>query len=95
VPAYVTPVFDNCRPADVASEIVGTKIRGEFLPRFFEDFGEIWSKRRKDFIEAIPDFYIAVLESLLNGSMGPVRELRDHLAVQSDASTKFDSRLRA
>jgi hypothetical protein len=82
------------KPSDVTRAEVSLRIRNELLPRFFSDFADIWLGRRKDFNEAIPDFYINVLESLLTGPMGPVRELRDYLGVQSEASKAFDSRLR-
>jgi methylase of polypeptide subunit release factors len=82
------------KPVDVTRAEVSLKIQNELLPRFFTDFADIWLERRKDFNEAIPDFYITVLESLLTGPMGPVRELRDYLGVHAEASKSFDSRLR-
>jgi methylase of polypeptide subunit release factors len=82
------------KPSDVTRAEVGLRIQNEFLPRFFANFAEIWLERRKDFNEAIPEFYISVLESLLAGPMGPVRELRDYLGVQAERSKIFDARLR-
>lgn len=81
-------------PSDVTRPEVIAKIRDHFLPGFFTEFGEIWSGRKKDTGQAPSDFYIAVLETYLSGPMGPVRELRDYLALESDRSPAFDARLR-
>jgi hypothetical protein len=82
------------KPTDVTRAEVGLKIQNDFLPRFFTNFADIWLERRKDFNEGIPEFYITVLESLLSGPMGPVRELRDYLGVQAEKLKIFDKRLR-
>jgi hypothetical protein len=74
------------KPSDVTRAEVGLRIQNELLSRFFADFAEIYLEHRKDFNESIPDFYITVLESLLTGPMGPVREPRDYLGVQSDTN---------
>jgi hypothetical protein len=81
-------------PTDVTRAEVIAKIRDSFLPEFFTDFGDIWLGRKKDIAQPPQDFYIAVLETHLSGPMGPVRELRDYLALQADRNPAFDSRLR-
>src|SRR5947209_12585547 len=81
-------------PTDVTRAEVNAKIRDEFLPKFFADFGDVYLGRKKDVAPPPQDFYIGVLESHLAGPMGPVRELRDYLALQADQNTAFDSRLR-
>jgi hypothetical protein len=82
------------RPEDVARAGVQATIRSDFLPRFFLDFADIWLGRKKDVRPLPADFYVAVLESHLLGPMGPVRELRDYLAVEADRNKAFDTRLR-
>jgi hypothetical protein len=83
------------KPGDVAREAITARIRDDFLPRFFSDFGAIWSGRVKDFAQAPHEFYVAVLESHLGGPMGPVRELVDYLQVEADRDRSFDARLRS
>ncbi|HEX8069902.1 MAG TPA: N-6 DNA methylase [Pyrinomonadaceae bacterium] len=80
-------------PTDVARAEVTARIRDEFLPRFFSAFADIYSGRKKE-VAPPQDFYIAVLESHLAGPMGPVRELRDYLALRADRDPAFDARLR-
>lgn len=82
------------KPAEVTRAEVITRIREQFLPKFYRDFGEIWSGRVKDVALPPSDFYITVLETHLAGPMGPVRELRDYLGLKSDQSPPFDARLR-
>lgn len=82
------------RPTDVTHAEVTKRIKEEFLPKFFSDFADIYLGRVKDVAPPPPEFYIAVLESHLSGPMGPVRELRDYLALQSREDKAFDSRLR-
>lgn len=86
--------FELNRPADVTRPEVIAAIRDKFLPTFFTDFGEIWLERKKDLRPLPADFWVAVVESYLTGPMGPVRELRDYLALESDQSKTFDARLR-
>jgi N-6 DNA methylase len=81
-------------PADVTRAEVIARIRDEFLPRFFSDFGEILLGRKKDLGQPPWDFYVAVLESHLAGPRGPVRELRDYLALEADRNKSFEARLR-
>ncbi|MBI1955938.1 MAG: SAM-dependent DNA methyltransferase [Acidobacteria bacterium] len=81
-------------PADLTRPEVVATIRDKFLPRFFEEFADIWLERKKD-LRPLPDvFYVTVIESHLTGPMGPVRELRDYLSLESQRSKTFDSRLR-
>lgn len=82
------------RPTDVTRAEVIKKLREDFLPKFFSDFADIWLERPREVPPPPQEFYITVLESHLSGPMGPVRELRDYLALQSEKSTAFDSRLR-
>lgn len=82
------------RPEDVTRPDVRARLQEEFLPRFFAEFAQIWLGRKKDFALPPSDFYVAVLESHLNGPMGPVRELRDFLTSESSRSKPFDARLR-
>ncbi len=82
------------QPGEVAHAEVIAKIRDEFLPKFYADFGDVWLGRKKDIAPAPSDFYIAVLETHLAGPRGPVRELRDYLALQAGASSAFDAQLR-
>jgi hypothetical protein len=82
------------RPTDVTRAEVIAEIRDKFLPQFFTDFGDIYSGVRQDVARPPQDFYIAVLETHLSGPMGPVRELRDHLGLQSSQNAVFDARLR-
>ena len=85
--------LDN--PSDVTRPDVVKNLQEEFLPKFFTDFAEVWSGRRKDFGLPPSDFYVVVLESHLTGPMGPVRELRDHLIAESARSPSFKERLRS
>ena len=82
-------------PADVTRAEVIARIRDQFLPKFFAEFGDIYLQRKKD--QGLPpsDFYITVLETHLSGPLGPVRELRDYVAVESNRSRAFDTRLRS
>ncbi len=82
------------KPTDVTRAEVIEKIRTEFLPRFFADFTDIYLERRRDTGLSPSDFYIAVLESHLCGPMGPVRELSDHLALESNRNRAFEARLK-
>lgn len=82
------------KPSDVTHPEVIGKLRDDFLPKFFYDFADIWSGRKADLGQRPSDFYVAVLESHLSGPMGPVRELRDYLATESDRNRTFDARLR-
>lgn len=82
------------KPSDVARAEVIAKIRDEFLLRFFADFGDIWLGRKKDLGQPPWEFYVTVLETHLSGPMGPVRELRDYLALECEHSRAFDNRLR-
>jgi len=81
-------------PTEVNHAEVIKRIKEEFLPKFFSDFADIYLGRVKDVTPPPPEFYIAVLESHLSGPMGPVRELRDYLALQSRENKAFNSRLR-
>jgi len=81
-------------PADITRAEVTAKVRDQFLPKFFADFGDIWTGRKTDLGQAPSDFYITVLETYLSGPMGPVRELRDYLAVEAERHRAFDARLR-
>src|SRR5712692_2575030 len=81
-------------PTDVTRAEVIARIRDEFLPRFFTDFAEIWLGRKKDLGQPPWDFYVAVIESHLSGPRGPVRELRDYLALEADRNKTFGARLR-
>ncbi|MGH9752464.1 MAG: HsdM family class I SAM-dependent methyltransferase, partial [Blastocatellia bacterium] len=81
------------KPTDVAREAVSKKIREEFLPKFFADFGEIYKGVKPNLGQPPSEFYVAVLETHLSGPMGPVRELRDYLEVTANSDKRFDSRL--
>ncbi len=81
-------------PTDVTRAEVIRKIKEEFLPNFFSDFADIWLERPREVAQPPQEFYITVLETHLSGPMGPVRELRDYLSLQSEKSKPFDSRLR-
>lgn len=96
------PLYERCigewrlglelnRPTDVERPDVKKRIYEELLPHFFGDFAEIYLQRRKDFALPLSDLYITVLESHLGGPMGPVRELKDFLAVQCDSNKRFES----
>ncbi|MGE0126892.1 MAG: class I SAM-dependent DNA methyltransferase [Blastocatellales bacterium] len=82
------------KPTDVAREAVIKKIRDEFLPKFFTEFGEIYQGVKPNLGLPPSEFYIAVLETHLSGPMGPVRELRDHLEVTANSDKSFDARLK-
>jgi hypothetical protein len=82
------------KPTDVSRAEVAARIRDEFLLRFFSDFSDIWLERKADLGLAPSDFYVTVLETHLSGPMGPVRELRDYLALESDRNRAFDAQLR-
>jgi len=81
-------------PADVSRAEVIAKVRDNFLPKFFGDFADLWLERKPDLALPPQDFYITVLETHLSGPMGPVRELRDYLSLESEQNRPFDSRLR-
>lgn len=81
-------------PGDLTRPEVIAIIRDRFLPRFFRDFSDIWLEKKKDVRPLPADFYVSVLESHLTGPLGPVRELRDYLALESQHSKTFDNRLR-
>ncbi|MGH9396963.1 MAG: HsdM family class I SAM-dependent methyltransferase, partial [Terriglobia bacterium] len=83
------------QPSDVARSEVSAKLRDVFLPQFFTAFGDIWLNKKSDVRPLPADFWVAVLESHLAGPMGPVRELRDYLAVESERNKTFDNRLRS
>jgi hypothetical protein len=84
------------RPTDVGLAEVQDKLFSQFLPKVFSDVSAIFAGKRKgDFSLAPSEFYIAVLESHLSGPRGPVRELRDYLALKAEKDTAFDTRLRA
>lgn len=82
------------KPTDITRAEVVAKIRDEFLLRFFTDFADIYEGRKKDLGQPPSEFYITVLETHLSGPMGPVRELRDYLALESEHDRAFDARLR-
>jgi N-6 DNA Methylase len=82
------------KPGDVAREAVSKKIREEFLPKFFADFGEIYQGVKPNLGQPPSEFYVAVLETHLSGPMGPVRELRDYLENTANSDKSFDARLR-
>jgi hypothetical protein len=82
------------RSTDVTRPKVEARIRGEFLPRFFSDYAEVWAGRKPSFTELPSDLYISILESHLAGPMGPVRKTRDFLALSVDSSKTFDAQLR-
>ncbi len=81
-------------PADVMRAEVIARLRDQFLPTFYKSFSDIWTGQVTDVSLPPSDFYITVLESHLAGPMGPVRELRDYLGLQSDQNAVFDARLR-
>ena len=82
------------KPTDVTRELVNQKLRAEFLPKFFADFGEIYQGVKPNLGQQPSEFYVAVLESHLAGPMGPVRELRDYLEVEANGNKIFDAQLR-
>lgn len=82
------------RPADVIRAEVISRLRDQFLPTFYKAFSDIYTGQVRDVSLPPSDFYITVLESHLAGPMGPVRELRDYLGLQSDQNAVFDARLR-
>lgn len=82
------------KPADVARELVSQKLRAEFLPKFFADFGEIYQGVKPNLGQPPAEFYVAVLETHLAGPLGPVRELRDYLEVEAERNKAFDAQLR-
>src|SRR5258706_4723832 len=82
------------QPADVMRAEVIARLRDQFLPTFYKAFSDIWTGEVSDVSLPPSDFYITVLESHLAGPMGPVRELRDYLGLQSDQNAVFDARLR-
>jgi len=83
------------RPEDVTRPEVKGKLQDDFLPRFFADFAEIYSGRKRDLGQPPSDFYVSVLESHLSGPSGPVRELRDYLESESGRAPVFKARLRS
>jgi hypothetical protein len=83
------------RPEDVTRPEVKGKLQDDFLPRFFSDFAEIYSGRKRDLGQPPSDFYVSVLESHLAGPSGPVRELRDYLESESGRAPVFKARLRS
>lgn len=82
------------KPTDVTRELVNQKLRAEFLPKFFADFGQIYQGVKPNLGQQPSEFYVAVLESHLSGPMGPVRELRDYLEVEANGNKIFDAQLR-
>jgi hypothetical protein len=82
------------KPGDVAREAVSKKIREEFLPKFFADFGEIYQGVKPNLGQPPSEFYVTALETHLSGPMGPVRELRDYLEVTANRDNGFYVRLR-
>jgi hypothetical protein len=82
------------QPTDVMRAEVIARLRDQFLPTFYKAFNDIWTGHVTDVSLPPSDFYITVLESHLAGPMGPVRELRDYLGLQSDQNAVFDARLR-
>ena len=82
------------KPTDVTRAEVIAKLRDEFLPNFINEFGEIWRGVKKDIGQQPSEFYITVLETHLSGPMGPVRELRDFLALNANPNSAFDAKLR-
>lgn len=82
------------KPSDVTLPSVIAKVRDEFLPRFFREFGSILRGERRSFAKAPDEFYISVLETHLAGPLGPVRITRDYLDSESDRDKAFDLRLR-
>ncbi len=83
------------RPEDVTRPEVKGKLQDDFLPRFFADFADIYSGRKRDLGQPPSDFYVSVLESHLSGPSGPVRELRDYLESESGRTPAFKARLRS
>jgi hypothetical protein len=83
------------RPEDVTRPEVKGKLQDDFLPRFFSDFADIYSGRKRDLGQPPSDFYVSVLESHLAGPSGPVRELRDYLESESGRTPVFKARLRS
>ncbi len=83
------------RPEDVTRPEVKATLQGDFLPRFFADFADIYSGRKRDLGQPPSDFYVSVLESHLAGPSGPVRELRDYLESESGRAPIFKARLRS
>jgi hypothetical protein len=83
------------RPEDVTRPEVKAKLQDDFLPRFFADFADIYSGRKRDLGQPPSDFYVSVLESHLAGPSGPVRELRDYLESESERTPVFKARLRS
>lgn len=81
-------------PTHVTRAEVIRKLKEEFLPNFFSDFADIWLERPREAPQQPQEFYITVLETHLSGPMGPVRELRDYLNLQSEKSTAFNAHLR-
>ncbi len=81
-------------PDQVTRPEVIRAIREQLLPTFFRDFADIYVGTKTDVRPAVDEFYVFVLETHLAGPMGPVRELRDYLADQSDRNRRFDARLR-
>ena len=82
-------------PEDVTRPEVKGKLQDDFLPRFFADFADIYSGRKRDLGQPPSDFYVSVLESHLAGPSGPVRELRDYLESESGRTPVFKARLRS
>src|SRR5271157_2537471 len=83
------------RPEDVTRPEVRATLQDSFLPRFFADFADIYSGRKRDLGQPPSDFYVSVLESHLAGPSGPVRELRDYLESESGRAPVFKARLRS
>jgi hypothetical protein len=81
------------KPEDITLPAVRVKLEGEFLPRFFAGFADLWLGRKKDFGLPPSDFYVTVLESHLTGPRGPVRELRDYLDSESAGKPGFRAHL--
>lgn len=82
------------QPSDVMRAEVIARLRDQFLPKFYREFSDLLTGKVSDVSLPPSDFYITVLESHLAGPMGPVRELRDYLGLQSDQNAVFDARLR-
>ena len=79
---------------DLNDPTIASAIRDKFLPKFFTAFANIWLQREKAPKPLPEEFWVAVIESHLTGPMGPVRELRDYLASESEHTKAFDLRLR-
>lgn len=82
------------KPTDVSRPEVISQLRDVFLPTVLKDFASVWIGQKPDLRLPPSDFYVSVLESHLAGPMGPVRELRDYLATESERRRQFDAQLR-